>query len=86
MSLQELEILPSDEALLGLPAQRGATSHTSALWVLNARIVAAALIIVVQLAVLSAVLDRGAGARVQTWVIPVQVGGFLVALVLGLVS
>jgi len=68
-----------------LAAQSAATAHTSAPTGLNARILAAALIIVGQLVVLSGVLDRGAGAAVQPWVIPVQLAGFAVAFALGLV-
>ena len=85
MSAQRVEIAPVDEGVCSLPAQSGRTAHTSATTGLNARIAAAALIIVAQLVVLSGVLDRGVGARVQPWVIPVQVAGFAIALVLSLV-
>lgn len=74
----------TDRGLRSWAAQSGPSSHTSAPTALNARIVAAVLIIVGQLVVLSGVLDRGAGAHVQAWVIPVQLAGFAVALALGL--
>ena len=85
MSAQRVEMAPVDEGVCSLPAQSGTTAHASGTTGLNARIAAAALIIVAQLVVLSDVLNRGVGARVQPWVIPVQVAGFVVALSLGLI-